>query len=98
MAFALTIISLFCVLVVCARADGNNTGGKARSCSDARRFYSGKGFTLNGVPHAEISGKNHAAGGVGAGVNAGGAFTVGCLRPKMHVTACCLSGSSLVAC
>ncbi|TUH89301.1 Glypican-1 [Bagarius yarrelli] len=80
MAFALTIISFFCIFVACARADSNNAGGKARSCSDARRFYSGKGFTLNGVPHAEISGKHEAGGGGG-----GGAFTEGGLCPEMHV-------------
>lgn len=71
MALALTILPVFCVLAACARADDNNAGSKARSCSDARRFYSGKGFTLNGVPHAEISGKNNGAGG-------GGGFNIGC--------------------
>lgn len=32
--------------------------GKARSCSDIRQFYSGKGFTLDGVPQSEISGEH----------------------------------------
>lgn len=71
MALALTIL-VFCVLAACARADGNNAGGKARSCSDARRFYSGKGFTLIGVPHAEISGKSNEAGAGGGGAGGGG--------------------------
>ncbi|GAA6104045.1 glypican-1 [Tachysurus ichikawai] len=86
MALALTILSLFCVILACAHADGNNAGGKARSCSDARRFYSGKGFTLNGVPHAEMSGKNN-----GAGVGAAG-FTVCGLR-LLHINTH-LSGSA----
>ncbi|XP_006637812.1 glypican-1 isoform X1 [Lepisosteus oculatus] len=37
---------------------GENTSGKARSCSDVRQFYSGKGFHLVGVPQTEISGEH----------------------------------------
>lgn len=92
MALALTILPVFCVLAACAHADGNNAGGKARSCADARRFYSGKGFTLNGVPHAEISGKNN-----GARAGGGGGFTAGALRLKTHINASCLCGSSAPA-
>ncbi|XP_041695310.1 glypican-1 [Coregonus clupeaformis] len=36
----------------------DNASSKARSCSDVRQFYSGKGFTLNGVPQTEISGEH----------------------------------------
>lgn len=91
MALALTIFPVFCVLVACARADGNNGGGKARSCSEARRFYSGKGFTLNGVPLAEISGKNNGAGNGGDG--GGGGFSVHS-RWTAHINASCLNGSA----
>ncbi|KAI5609872.1 glypican-1 precursor [Silurus asotus] len=58
MALALTILPFLCALAACVRADGGTAGGKARSCADARRFYSGKGFTLNGVPQSEISGEH----------------------------------------
>lgn len=94
MALALTIILVFCMLAACARADGNNAGGKARSCTDARRFYSGKGFTLNGVPNAEISGKNTTANGCGGG---GGGFTAGARHLKTHINASCLWGTSAPA-
>ncbi|XP_076847722.1 glypican-1 [Brachyhypopomus gauderio] len=47
---------LVCLVAVCVCAD--NTGAKARSCADVRQFYSGKGFTLNGVPQSEISGEH----------------------------------------
>ncbi|XP_029488547.1 glypican-1-like [Oncorhynchus nerka] len=36
----------------------DNANSKARSCLDVRQFYSGKGFTLNGVPQTEISGEH----------------------------------------
>jgi len=38
-------------------AGNSSLSSKARSCSDLRQFYTGKGFTLNGVPQTEISGK-----------------------------------------
>lgn len=37
---------------------GEKGTSKARSCSDIRQFYSGKGFTLDGVPQSEISGEH----------------------------------------
>ncbi|KAI4872920.1 hypothetical protein NFI96_005302 [Prochilodus magdalenae] len=40
---------ILCLLAVCVCAD------KAKSCAEVRHFYSGKGFTLNGVPNSEIS-------------------------------------------
>lgn len=49
------LLLLLLLLSTCTRANSNS---KARSCSDTRRFYSGKGFTLNGVPHSDISGEH----------------------------------------
>lgn len=40
-----------------APASGDKGTSKARSCSDIRQFYDGKGFPLDGVPQSEISGK-----------------------------------------
>ncbi|XP_018532264.1 glypican-1b [Lates calcarifer] len=37
---------------------GDKWNSKARSCSDIRQFYSGKGFPLDGVPQSEISGEH----------------------------------------
>lgn len=37
---------------------GEKGTSKARSCSDIRQFYSGKGFPLDGVPQSEISGEH----------------------------------------
>ncbi|KAK7945675.1 hypothetical protein WMY93_001403 [Mugilogobius chulae] len=37
---------------------GEKGTSKARSCSDIRQFYNGKGFTLEGVPQSEISGEH----------------------------------------
>ncbi|XP_061550508.1 glypican-1b isoform X1 [Phycodurus eques] len=48
-------------LVLCsltATACGDKGSGKARSCTDIRHFYSGKGFSLDGVPQSEISGEH----------------------------------------
>lgn len=42
-----------CLLAVCVSA-----ADKAKSCTEVRHFYSGKGFTLNGVPNSEISGEH----------------------------------------
>lgn len=45
---------LLCVAVsLCAAASPEEN----RSCTDLRRFYTGKGFTLEGVPQTEISGE-----------------------------------------
>ncbi|KAJ8376810.1 hypothetical protein SKAU_G00073900 [Synaphobranchus kaupii] len=46
----------FCLLAV--PVFGDNTSSKPRSCSDVRHFYSGKGFSLSGVPQTEISGEH----------------------------------------
>uniref|UniRef100_A0A4W5KBE5 Glypican-1 n=1 Tax=Hucho hucho TaxID=62062 RepID=A0A4W5KBE5_9TELE len=43
------------LLIVSTRSLGSTP---SRSCSDVRQFYSGKGFTLNGVPQTEISGEH----------------------------------------
>ncbi|KAM4605795.1 glypican-1b [Polymixia lowei] len=48
-------------LVLCsltAPVYGDKGASKARSCSDIRQFYSGKGFPLDGVPQSEISGEH----------------------------------------
>ncbi|XP_070829688.1 glypican-1b [Chaetodon trifascialis] len=52
---------IIAALVVCsltAPAYGDKGTSKARSCSDIRVFYSGKGFSLDGVPQSEISGEH----------------------------------------
>lgn len=36
---------------------GPASSGADRSCADLRQFYTGKGFTLTGVPQTEISGE-----------------------------------------
>lgn len=51
---------IIAVLVICsltAPALGDKGTSKARSCSDIRLFYRGKGFAPDGVPASEISGK-----------------------------------------
>ncbi|XP_026199426.1 glypican-1-like [Anabas testudineus] len=48
---------LLCVLVCLFAAPGPVSGGE-RSCADLRQFYTGKGFTLAGVPQTEISGEH----------------------------------------
>lgn len=54
----LTAVALL-VSLISVSLSADNAGGKARSCADVRHFYSGKGFTLNGVPQSEISGMNY---------------------------------------
>uniref|UniRef100_A0A3B5K3L2 Glypican-1 n=1 Tax=Takifugu rubripes TaxID=31033 RepID=A0A3B5K3L2_TAKRU len=52
---------IIAVLVICsltAPAFGDKGTSKARSCSDIKLFYSGKGFALDGVPQSEISGEH----------------------------------------
>ncbi|XP_041863378.1 glypican-1 [Melanotaenia boesemani] len=44
--------------VVCLCAAPGPVAGADRSCSDLRQFYTGKGFTLAGVPQTEISGEH----------------------------------------
>ncbi|XP_028987313.1 glypican-1b [Betta splendens] len=41
-----------------APGSGDKSFSKARSCSDIRLFYDGKGFPLDGVPQSEISGEH----------------------------------------
>lgn len=48
---------LLCVLVCLSAAPGPVAGADG-SCSDLRQFYTGKGFTLAGVPQTEISGEH----------------------------------------
>lgn len=54
----LTAVALL-VSLISVSLSADNAGGKARSCADVRQFYSGKGFTLKGVPRSEISGMNY---------------------------------------
>ncbi|XP_050820137.1 glypican-1-like isoform X2 [Gopherus flavomarginatus] len=46
---------LLCVAASPARGD---SGSKAKSCTEVRQFYATKGFSLHGVPQAEISGEH----------------------------------------
>ncbi|XP_067109759.1 glypican-1-like [Osmerus mordax] len=49
------------ILVLCALTalgNGDDAITKARSCSDIRKFYTGKGFGLDEVPLSEISGEH----------------------------------------
>ncbi|XP_028824964.1 glypican-1 [Denticeps clupeoides] len=55
MDFTATVLLLSAVAVP---SFADNAASKARSCSDVRQFYSGKGFTLHGVPQSEISGEH----------------------------------------
>ncbi|GAA6221344.1 glypican-1-like [Lates japonicus] len=48
---------LLCV-VMCLSAAPGLVAGADRSCADLRQFYTGKGFTLAGVPQTEISGEH----------------------------------------
>ncbi|XP_063056840.1 glypican-1 [Engraulis encrasicolus] len=54
MATPLLLLLLPCLAVPVMSTDV----GKARSCAEVRQFYSGKGFTLQGVPQSEISGEH----------------------------------------
>ncbi|NXJ81149.1 GPC1 protein, partial [Trogon melanurus] len=46
---------LLCVASAPVRGD---SGSKARSCAEVRQLYGAKGFSLSGVPQAEISGEH----------------------------------------
>uniref|UniRef100_A0AAQ5XKB6 Glypican-1 n=1 Tax=Amphiprion ocellaris TaxID=80972 RepID=A0AAQ5XKB6_AMPOC len=48
---------LMCAAVCLCAAPGPAAGAD-RSCADLRQFYTGKGFTLAGVPQTEISGEH----------------------------------------
>ncbi|XP_072524713.1 glypican-1b [Salminus brasiliensis] len=50
----LRVALVLCVLAGQARGDSK----QPKSCSDVRQFYNAKGFPLNGVPQAEISGEH----------------------------------------
>ncbi|XP_040026987.2 glypican-1b [Gasterosteus aculeatus] len=52
------IIAALALCSLMAPACGDKGTSKARSCSDIRQFYSGKGFALDGVPQSEISGEH----------------------------------------
>ncbi|XP_053293961.1 glypican-1b [Pleuronectes platessa] len=52
------IIAALALCSLTAPAHGDKGTSKARSCSDIRQFYSGKGFHLDGVPQSEISGEH----------------------------------------
>ncbi|XP_067461859.1 glypican-1-like [Thunnus thynnus] len=52
------IIAALALCSLTATAYGDKGTSKARSCSDIRQFYSGKGFSVDGVPQAEISGEH----------------------------------------
>lgn len=53
---------LLCVASAPARGD---SGSKARSCAEVRQLYGAKGFSLSGVPQAEISGESRGSGPAG---------------------------------
>lgn len=48
---------LLCVLGCLCAAPGPVVAGADKSCTNLRQFYTGKGFTLAGVPPTEISGE-----------------------------------------
>uniref|UniRef100_A0A8B9KUL7 Glypican-1 n=1 Tax=Astyanax mexicanus TaxID=7994 RepID=A0A8B9KUL7_ASTMX len=50
----LRVALVLCALAGAARGDSR----QPRSCADLRQFYSGNGFSLSGVPQAEISGEH----------------------------------------
>ncbi|XP_040910650.1 glypican-1b [Toxotes jaculatrix] len=52
------IIAALALCSLTAPAYGDKGTSKARSCSDIRQFYSGKGYSLDGVPQSEISGEH----------------------------------------
>lgn len=52
------IIAALALCSLTAPAYGDKGTSKARSCSDIRQFYGGKGFTLDVVPQSEISGEH----------------------------------------
>ncbi|KAM8839525.1 glypican-1b [Synchiropus picturatus] len=53
--YLVAALSLCCLT---APSYGDKGTSKARSCSDIRQFYNGKGFPLDGVPLSEISGEH----------------------------------------
>lgn len=69
---------LLCVASAPARGD---SGSKARSCAEVRQLYGAKGFSLSGVPQAEISGESGGA-GQGGGEAAESAEPLGRSSPR----------------
>ncbi|XP_054903888.1 glypican-1-like [Poeciliopsis prolifica] len=51
------LCALLCAVLGLCAAPGSVSGAD-RSCGDLRQFYTGKGFTLEGVPLTEISGEH----------------------------------------
>lgn len=51
------IVAALALCSLTAPAFGDKGISKARSCSDIRLFYSGKGFALDAVPQSELSGE-----------------------------------------
>ncbi|XP_034035393.1 glypican-1 [Thalassophryne amazonica] len=51
------VLPVLCVLL-CGTGAPGPAAGADRSCADLRQFYTGKGFTLAGVPQSEISGEH----------------------------------------
>uniref|UniRef100_A0A3Q2TXZ8 Glypican-1 n=1 Tax=Fundulus heteroclitus TaxID=8078 RepID=A0A3Q2TXZ8_FUNHE len=51
-------LSVLLCAVACLCAAPGSVCGADRSCADLRQFYTGKGFTLEGVPQTEISGEH----------------------------------------
>ena len=49
--------ALLCALACLLSAAPGPVAAADRSCADLRQFYTGKGFTLAGVPQSEISGE-----------------------------------------
>lgn len=52
----ITMIFVLCVLNMPVFGAGNAIA-KPRSCADVKQFYIGKGFSVNGLPQTELSGK-----------------------------------------
>lgn len=57
----------FWLLCVASAPGRGDSGSKARSCAEVRQLYGAKGFSLSGVPQAEISGESRGARWSGAG-------------------------------
>ncbi|KAM9797271.1 glypican-1-like [Syngnathus typhle] len=52
------LVLVLCVLPVAPALSGTTGPALDRSCADLRQFYTGKGFTLAGVPQTETSGEH----------------------------------------
>ncbi|KAG7513369.1 glypican-1-like [Solea senegalensis] len=52
------LLPLLLHVLLCLSAAPGPVSGADRSCADLRQFYTGKGFTLAGVPQTEISGEH----------------------------------------